>query len=118
MTKHQTTYRVTHPSGAYDLVSSGTLEEAAEAVLTYDGADYEIRDEATGFCASDGRGSGRWRLWSCTPTTGYVETNLTIDAPTEEEAKQALYALVVRQQWRGHPHAVAEVVPAYDSVIA
>ena len=53
-----TTYTVFHSNDTSRATSRLTLEEAAHELLTYDGHDYEIRQEGTFF-----DGSPMYRLW-------------------------------------------------------
>jgi hypothetical protein len=93
-----TTYTVIDPSDR--VMERGlSLDEAARAILTYDGREFEIRPARGGCSELWVRNAARSWPW-----------NLTFIFSTARGAKaqRAIYQSVVESDWPGHPTAMPD----------
>jgi acyl-CoA reductase-like NAD-dependent aldehyde dehydrogenase len=93
------TYTVFSPAG--EMISSGqTLEQAAHAILTSDGREYQIRAQCPGF-----------RLWARHQVAGRGWSPTVFDSPDDDvdTAEAEIFAAVITAEpMRGHAYAVKD----------
>ena len=79
-----------------------SLVDAAQAILTDDGRDYDIREE-----------DGGWRLWARheVGNIGWKPCQVWSWAVDRDLGEAEIYQQVVNADWRHHPEAFADNIP-------
>jgi|GEM_PF-4657625 len=98
------TFTVIAPTGAV-IGTNLSAAIAAEEILTYDGREYEIRQE------HDGDG---YRLWSRDQGRPWQKTVVFSLADQRSAAEAEIFHAVLVADWPGHPDAMTD--DAYNAI--
>ena len=102
------TYTLIHPVSGDKIDGGLTAAEAAHIVLTYDGRDYEIRENE----------DGGYTLWSRHPVAnrGWEPTVVESRESNRDAAEAEIFEQVIHARWRRHPEAMTD--EQYASMLA
>jgi hypothetical protein len=106
-----TTYTVISSSSGLAKNTGLSNVEAAQAVLSHDGQEYELRQADAGW----------WQLYIGRRSGGLVAAwcnndLLLVAAPTEGEAWDNIAALVIHHNWPNHPDVITDAEYAQSQV--